>query len=48
LLFAGGKAAEGEQELLAALEIARSQQARADQSRIRDVIGRLTGKAPPV
>jgi tetratricopeptide (TPR) repeat protein len=47
LLFAAGKAAEGEQALLHALEVARSQQAHADQSRIRDVIARLTHKPPP-
>jgi len=47
LLFAMGKSSEGEQELLQALKIARSQQARPEEARTQGAIARLTRKEPP-
>jgi class 3 adenylate cyclase/tetratricopeptide (TPR) repeat protein len=47
LLFAVGKKGDGEQSLLTALQVARSQQARAEERRAQEAIARLMGKPPP-
>jgi tetratricopeptide (TPR) repeat protein len=47
LLFAVGRRSEGEQDLVAALRVARAQHARAEAERAQKAIARLAQKTPP-
>jgi adenylate cyclase len=47
LLFAAGRQRDGERDLLAALEVARAQHARAEEDRARKTIAQLTRTEPP-